>query len=223
MLELDKQFLFGEMLAQPVAQACKHRIPDAGTQRSEQGKGAEVHARQAGRNGDELADSGNQSAQEGRNGTVAVKVGLGFLHLFGIDQAHVANAAVGEGIDHGPPDEQRQHIVDNGPDECAQRGNHDNHDDVHVAVAGSKICCWRDNHLARERDKRALDSHQQQNGAVGQMLLIPVVNGNNVVRHKLQDGNNHGCQHGQYDDQLYRVFFHIDDKDNARWLKCQIF
>ena len=85
---------------------------------------------------------------------MAVKVGLGLLHLLGIDEAHVADAAIGKGINHRTTDKQRQHIVDDSADKCSQRGNHDNHHHIHVTVAGGKVGRWRYYHFAREGNKR---------------------------------------------------------------------
>ena len=39
---------------------------------------------------------------------MTVEVGLGFLNLLSIDEAHVADAAIGKRIDHGPANNQRQ-------------------------------------------------------------------------------------------------------------------
>ena len=202
MLELDEEFLLGEVLAEPIAECGKHDVPDACAKGSEQGKGAEIHARQSGGNGDELPDCRNEAAQEGGDGAVAVKIGFGFLHLLGIDEAHVPHPAVGKGIDDRAANEQRQDVVDDGSDECAKGGNEDNHHHVHVAVACREIGSRRDDDLAGEWDEGALDGHEQQDGAVGEVLFIPVVNGEDVVRHINHDGYRCSEQQHENDDEL---------------------
>ena len=77
---------------------------------------------------------GHQSADDGGGGTGVAENGFGLLDLGTVDEAHVAHAAVGKGVDNGAAQPACQSVVD----QCAEVGtqggkNHDQHN-VHALV-----------------------------------------------------------------------------------------
>lgn len=64
------------------------------------------------RDRDELAHGRYEAADKRAGRAVLVEILLGFLYLGLVNQAGVAQARVGKGIDYWPADKQRQHIVD---------------------------------------------------------------------------------------------------------------
>ena len=56
----------------------------------------QLHAGKSCRDGDQLADSGNQATDKSGECSVLVEIFFGMLHFGFIDQAHVSETAVGE-------------------------------------------------------------------------------------------------------------------------------
>jgi len=123
-------------------------IPNAGSQCGEQEEGAELHAGQSGRDGDELAHGGYQSANESGYGTVLVKEFLGVLHLGFVDKAHMSEAAIGKLIDDGATEPFGQIIIDESTDVGTDGGEEDNEIDIKASVSGCGLpCCRGDYHF----------------------------------------------------------------------------
>lgn len=121
-LKLEHELLFGKFGGEPVAKICQHRIPDAGAKHGEQRELQEVHPCKSGRDGNELAYGRNQSTKECGDCPMLVEIFFGFFNLFGINEAHVAKAAVGKAVDDGAADPKRQHVVDHSTDKCTNGG-----------------------------------------------------------------------------------------------------
>ena len=61
----------------------------------------QFHAGKSGRDGNQLADCRDQTADESGQCSVLVEIFFGMLHFGFIDQAHVPETAVGEFVDDG--------------------------------------------------------------------------------------------------------------------------
>ena len=82
----------------------------------------------------------------------------------------MSEAAVGKGIDDGASQKVRQPVVDHGSDERPERTAQDDHRHGHLARLSRHVGCRYHHHLARERDERTFDGHEQDNPSIVQVV-----------------------------------------------------
>ena len=157
-----------------IADGYEDSVPKSCTQTCVEDETQQVHTCKSCGDADELSDGRNHTSDERRDGSVAVEVFLSLFHLPRIDEAHVTEAAVGKGIDNGAAQKVRQAVVDHSPDEGTQRAAKDDHGKRHLTCFRSHIGSRYHHHLARKRDERTLDGHEQDNPAIVQVLQRPL-------------------------------------------------
>ena len=101
---------------------------------------------------------------------------LGLLNTRQIDKEHVGNLGVGKTVDDGTAQPNREAVVDKGADECANCAEKDNKWEREYALMIGNICSRNNDNLAWERDKGALDSHEQGDDTITHVLGYPVIN-----------------------------------------------
>ena len=88
------------------------------------------HSGESGGNTDELADGGDETAEEGGGGAVVAEIGFGVLNLRAVNQADVPETTVCETIDQGATEPTRKPIVDERAEVCTGGGNQHHKQDV---------------------------------------------------------------------------------------------
>lgn len=118
------------------AESSQDAIPYAGADGRINQKFPKVHPRQSCGHRNQLPDARNESAGDGGHKAMVVEVALALLYLLLVEQAKVAQAAVGEPIDDRTPEKISGSIVDgcsrNGP----ERGKQHNEENVQAACGG---------------------------------------------------------------------------------------
>ena len=90
----------------------EHRVPASGTESGVEQELAKVHARESGRNADKLSYGRYKTTEECRSSTVFTEEGFRFLYLLAVDEAHMANTAVGKAIDDRTSEPFGEIIID---------------------------------------------------------------------------------------------------------------
>ena len=158
-----------------ITDGCQCSIPDTCTECGVEQEGRELHLGQTCRNGNELAYSRDESANEGRQGSVLVEVRFGMLYLGFINQAHVPETAIGKLIDDRATYEIGQAIIDERTDIGTDGSKQNYQEDIEFAVsAGSLVGSRRNDHFRREGDEGTFDGHQDGDGPVIQMVKTPL-------------------------------------------------
>ena len=102
------------------------------------------------------------------------EVFLRLLHLLLVEQAHVAESAVGKGIDNGTSEVSGCGVVDECSEVGSDGGAEDNEDDVEVAAfGGCAVGCGRHHEFTGNGDDGALKCHQEGDGPVVEVLDAP--------------------------------------------------
>lgn len=160
-----------------VAEACKHTVPDGGAEEGVQGERQELHIRNARRDRNQLADNGNEAAHECGNGTVVAEVGLCLFKLLRVQQQEMSQTAIGELVDDRATEELGEEVVDVCSDEGACACSKDNQHDAEARTGLQSLVGGGGHHeLRRKGNERTFDGHQEGDGPVVQMLVIPVDN-----------------------------------------------
>ncbi len=99
-----------------------------------------------------------------------VEIALRLIHLFTVNQAGMAYAAVGEGIDNRTSEPHGKEIVDkrphNGPGCCNQHYE----EYIHVTFGYSQISSRRHHHFRRERKEGTLNHHEQEHKPIARVF-----------------------------------------------------
>ena len=156
-----------------IANECQDSVPYASAQSGVEEERTKLHARQTCRNGDELANSGYQTAEESGRSPVVTEILLCASHALLGDEAEMAPTGAGKLIDDGAAQPARQEIVDECTDISSQRGEDNNEDDVHTRVAHREPRRRRHHHLGGEGDKRTLDGHKGSHHPIVEVLQNP--------------------------------------------------
>ena len=115
-LDFRGDFVLRQKVGEIVAHSDEKRVPDGGADSGVEDEGPDVHARQSGRNGDELSSGREQAADEGGKVAVFAEQVFGVFHFLLVKKEHVSPAAVGKAVDDRPSEFQRQVVVDDGTD-----------------------------------------------------------------------------------------------------------
>jgi len=167
------QLVLGNDAVEIIAEDGKDGVPHSGTKGGVEQELPVVHARQTGRDGDEVADAGDETAGEGGGNTVVVEVTLGTLYLLLVEEAHLTPAAVGKLVDDGTADIKGYDIIDGGTDGGTNGGKEYDEEDVEVA-GGGMIGCGGYDELGGYGDDGALKEHQNEDVGVGEVIKKPV-------------------------------------------------
>ncbi len=130
------QLLFGDNGVKIPAQTGKDDVPATGTEGGVEQKMTIVHACQSGGDADEMAYAWNESAGDGGQLAVGVEVALALLHLFLIEQAEMAQTAVGKAVDDGAAHIVGHDVVDGGAEVGTERGKEDDEPHVEISACG---------------------------------------------------------------------------------------
>ncbi len=112
--------------------------------------------------------------------TVAVEVGLCHLHLLLVNEAHVAETAVGELVHDGAAQVIGEGIVDKRADDGAHCGKENHQEDVQLAFLGCQIGSGGNHHFAGEGDETAFNGHQQGDDPIVEVFETPRNEGNTL-------------------------------------------
>lgn len=107
----------------------------------------QLHAGKSCRDGDQLADSGNQATDKSGECSVLVEIFFGMLHFGFIDQAHVSETAVGELVDDGTSQPAGQIVIDNSTEVGSQGGEEHYQIDVQLFVDCRFVGCRRNDYF----------------------------------------------------------------------------
>lgn len=189
-LHLREKAVDRHVFAEPVAERCEHAVPHGSAERCVDTEASDVHPREAGGNGDKLPYCRDKTSDESRYGSVAVKIGFGFVNFGPVNQAGVPQPRVSEPIDKRAPYPHGEPIIDKGTDKGAGCGN--DYDEPYIEVGhcdfmplvsesthtlGCKESGWRDDDFARKRYEGAFDSHEEENEQIGCVFHYPFENG----------------------------------------------
>lgn len=169
-----------------IAQESQNGVPYACTEGGEEEELTEVHAGQSGRNADELSHGGHKAAEEGGGRTVVTEIGFGVFNLGAVDQAHMADAAVGKTIDDGAAEPTGQIVVDECTEVGTEGGYDDHHEDVHrIILHQGEEGCRGHHDFRRERDEGTFNGHEYEDPPVVEVLEDKInewLHGNGGVR-----------------------------------------
>lgn len=159
-----------------VSNHSKNGVPYHGAERGVAHEGEDAHLGKARRDGNQLPDHGHQSADERRDGAVLHEVCLCTLHLFLGEEQRMAPLCFHEAVDDQSSEPDGEQIVDDGAKQRAERGGKNDAPHCHVAFRfACYVGCRRHHDFRRERNERALHSHQRGNEAVAHVLGVGAV------------------------------------------------
>lgn len=163
------QFLAWHKRVEPPTEGCKDAVPYSGTQSGVEQKLPEVHLCQSGRNGDEMANTWDESSGDCCRYTMTVEVSLGFLYLLLIQEAELAPFAVGKLIYYWTAEEISGEVVDGGTAVGTDGSHQNHHQDIHLSVGG--VICSRGYHkFGRHWNDGAFKQHQKPDDRVGELI-----------------------------------------------------
>lgn len=112
------------------AQQCQDDVPEARSQSRKNGKCRKLHVGDASGNGNQLADCGDEPADKCGNRAVLAEEFLGLDNLFGIEQAHGADARIGKPVDDRTTEELGEIVIDERSENGSECGEQDDEDNV---------------------------------------------------------------------------------------------
>ena len=151
------------LVAEPGADGEEDEVPDAGAEDGEEREAPERHPREAGRDRDEPADHGDEAADERRDVAVAPEELLRALERGGLEEEPLAVA-----VEERAAELEAEPVVHARPGERAERAEEEGERGVRPRRMERELPAEREearrqhHHLARERDERALDRHEEE-------------------------------------------------------------
>ena len=143
-----------------VAEQCQDAVPDGGAEERVKRERSEFHLCKACRNGNQLADDGDEAANECGNGAVFTEVVFGLFNFLYIEQQEVTEAAVCELVNNRATENLGEEVVDVCTDECADCCKENDERNVE---AGSRLESFvsggRHDEFRRERNERTFNRH----------------------------------------------------------------
>ena len=121
----------------------EHGIPRAGTESGEGEESAHMHARQSGRDADELSHGRNESSEECGGGSVFAEELLCLFHRLAVYETHVSYSAVGKFVYYRSAEPFGEVIVHKRTDVCTDGCEDDHQYECHVAVRVHRLPCCR--------------------------------------------------------------------------------
>ncbi len=160
-----------------VAKQRQDAVPDGGAEERVKRERSEFHLCKACRNGNQLADDGDEAADERRNGAVFAEVVFGLFDFLDVEQQEVPEAAVREFVDNRATENLGEEVVDVCSDERADCCEENDECDVEAGTwLQGFVGGGRHDEFRRERDERTFDGHQKRDCAVIQVVIVPVNN-----------------------------------------------
>lgn len=177
-----EELILGYDTLEGVAHGSEDDVPKACTDGGVEDEMGEAHLGEACGNGDEVTDARHEAPDEGSYGAMIGEVLLGVLHFLLIEEAEVAEGAIGKGVDDGTSEVAGGGIVDEGAKVGTKGGAEDDEDDVEVAAIG---CCTvgggRYDKFAGDGDDCAFECHQEGDGPVIEMVETPSYEGGHFL------------------------------------------